>query len=327
MKLQGIAGQGSGKLGSQVWASSGGQQIVRQYKATIANPNTPAQVEQRAKFKLMSQVAASMASVIVMPKKGLVSSRNKFVKKNFDLVYMAGEEVGMSVENIQLTGGNAGFPAVNASRVGAINPISVTLASSAASIADRVVYNAFAISSEGNLQLVGSVVATDPGVDGDFPATLPANQTDTIIYAYGMKDTNAKATAKYGNYSISSGVDIANLFMDRKLSMSDFQLTSTSGNILPAGDTSTPDVPVNYVKITAYAPSFAYVQEVGGAQPSRYLVVTKQIGTSVSIQAADVRPLHEFTGWRDAVSGNIVSTERTYTFNATQDVTLYAIYS
>ena len=54
MKLNGIVGKGTGKLGASVFAISGGEQIVRQYNPVVSNPNTDAQVAQRAKLKLMS---------------------------------------------------------------------------------------------------------------------------------------------------------------------------------------------------------------------------------------------------------------------------------
>ena len=76
MKLYGLFGKGSGKLGSSVFAISSGEQIVREYNPVVENPNTPAQVEQRAKFKLLSQLASDLASALAFKKEGLVSTRN-----------------------------------------------------------------------------------------------------------------------------------------------------------------------------------------------------------------------------------------------------------
>ena len=86
MKLSSILGQGRGKLGAAVFSSTNGQQVVRQYQPNVKNPNTVAQTMQRARFKLMTQIASSMAPVITIPKSGAVSSRNMFVKKNMPLV-------------------------------------------------------------------------------------------------------------------------------------------------------------------------------------------------------------------------------------------------
>ena len=83
MKLNGFVGKGTGKLGSSVFAVSGGEQIVRQYNPNVSNPNTDAQVAQRAKFKLMSQLAAVLAPGLAFKKDSLVSPRNKFIKKRY----------------------------------------------------------------------------------------------------------------------------------------------------------------------------------------------------------------------------------------------------
>lgn len=85
MKLQGIVGTGSGKMGASVFAVRNGVQIVRQYQGLVINPKTPAQIEQRAKLKLTSQVAAALGPII-MGFRGMnpgVSQRNAFVSDLF----------------------------------------------------------------------------------------------------------------------------------------------------------------------------------------------------------------------------------------------------
>ena len=86
MKLNGLLGTGSGKLGTSVFTTVKGTQIVRQYQPTVNNPSTNLQVSQRSRFKLVSQIAASMADVIAIPRNGIISSRNLFVKKNMPAV-------------------------------------------------------------------------------------------------------------------------------------------------------------------------------------------------------------------------------------------------
>ena len=116
MKLNGFVGKGTGKLGASVFAISGGEQIVRQYNPKVANPNTDAQVEQRAKLKLMSQLAADMATSIAFRKKGLVSARNQFVSVNIGKCTFVneGENKGarIDVNQIDLTGASAAFPEI-----------------------------------------------------------------------------------------------------------------------------------------------------------------------------------------------------------------------
>lgn len=228
MKLSGIAGKGSGKLGSNVYAVSGGEQIVRQYNPVVANPSTPAQVVQRSRLKLASQIAAAMADVIAIPKSGLVSSRNAFMKRNFDL--FVGSEDGATCQyaKLQLTGSAIGLPAVNAEKSDA-QTLSIELASSATAVASRVIYNVFAKTTEQQLMLIASRVVTDSGENGTFPLEVTTSATELVVYAYGMRDMSSTASAKYGNYHVQSGEDIAKLVANRKLSAADFTFTQTQG--------------------------------------------------------------------------------------------------
>lgn len=228
MKLNGLAGKGSGKLGSNVYAVSGGEQIVRQYNPVVANPSTPAQVAQRSRLKLASQIAAAMANVIAIPKSGLVSSRNAFMKRNFDL--FVGSENGASCQysKLQLTGSAVGLPAVNAEKSDA-QTLSIELASSATAVASRVIYNIFAKTTEQQLMLIASRVVTEAGENGTFPLEVTTSAAELVVYAYGMRDMSSSASAKYGNYHVQSGEDIAKLVANRKLSAADFTFTNTQG--------------------------------------------------------------------------------------------------
>lgn len=228
MKLSGLAGKGSGKLGSNVYAVSGGEQIVRQYNPVVANPSTPAQVAQRSRLKLASQIAAAMADVIAIPKSGLVSSRNAFMKRNFDLI--VGSENGASCQysKLQLTGSAVGLPAVNAEKSDA-QTLSIELASDATAVASRVIYNVFAKTTEQQLMLIASRVVTEAGENGTFPLDVTTSATELVVYAYGMRDMSSTASAKYGNYHVQSGEDIAKLVANRKLSAADFTFTQTQG--------------------------------------------------------------------------------------------------
>ena len=238
MKLVGITGTGRGKLGSSVFSVNSGQQIVRQYQPVVANPSTVGQVNQRARLKLASQLAAAYAPVIAMPKQGLVSTRNQFIKKNMDAISAQGGTAQVTYENLQLTNGNVGLPAVLATR-SAANGIQVNLSESAANAVSRVVYVLFKKTTENQLQLVGSQIIEEAGDAGTFPATFPYDASDIAIYAYGMRDMSASATAKYRNYEVNSGSDVARLFTSRNLSQSDISLTQTRGNTMFAGSNET----------------------------------------------------------------------------------------
>lgn len=86
MKLAGMAGKGTGRVGSMVYAVRKGEQIVRQYNPNVANPNTPAQVAQRAKFKLLSQLSSIVAEGLLLKSEGAINPRNRFMALNLPAV-------------------------------------------------------------------------------------------------------------------------------------------------------------------------------------------------------------------------------------------------
>ena len=112
-RLEGITGGLSGKMGSAVFRQSGGQTIASQYQPIVKNPNSEGQQAQRAKFKLMSQLAAVMSSgfgtmgINERPARGRMSQRNAFVKANFPLVQVSQDNQAVTatipMELLQLT--------------------------------------------------------------------------------------------------------------------------------------------------------------------------------------------------------------------------------
>lgn len=120
--MQGITGKLSGKMGAAVFRVREGQQIVTQYNPIVKNPNTTGQQAQRAKFKLMSQLAAIMApgygtmGTINRPARGKSTQRNAFTQINMKLVEISteGEEVTARIpmEQLQLTSSFRPLPAM-----------------------------------------------------------------------------------------------------------------------------------------------------------------------------------------------------------------------
>lgn len=118
--MQGITGKLSGKMGSAVFRVRTGQQVVTQYNPIVKNPNTAGQQTQRAKFKLMSQLAAVMApgfgtmSVTTRKAKGKPSQRNAFTQLNIPLVEVTSEDQKITaeipMEDVKLTSSFRNLP-------------------------------------------------------------------------------------------------------------------------------------------------------------------------------------------------------------------------
>lgn len=210
MKLNGIIGKGTGKLGSSVFAISGGAQIVREYNPEVTNPNTEAQVAQRAKLKLMSQLGAALAPALGFKKQGLVSARNQFVSKNIGLCKFENSEAAVDFTAIQLTPSNMAFPDLSAPSIQG-NVMSVALSAAAPSSIKRVVYAVYRIGDSGDLQYVASKVVSEAGEGSTFPTTFNYTGDNVVVYAYGVKDTTTTATIKYENYVADSDSEEATL--------------------------------------------------------------------------------------------------------------------
>lgn len=315
-KVTSINGKATGKLGSVVYAVSAGQQIAREYNPNVANPSTSKQVNQRAKLKLMSQLSGAMAVAIAIPKDGLRSCRNLFIKENIGLVGASNGEAQISYENIQLTKGTTAIPGIKVQRV-STTALAVELLENAASTVDRVVYVAFKKNTENQLQYVGSVVADEATPDGTFSAELPYVAGDVLIYAYGMRDTSSSASAKYGNYEVHDGTDIADLVATRKLAAGDYQLTATRGTTLFSGDSENETAGANEVMVYITAQGNGTVASAGFSNGRKAV----EIGSQITISATPGTNA-TFIGWKNNGDGTTFSTTNplVLTINEQRDI-------
>lgn len=236
MKLTGLTGTGSGKLGSSVFSVHAGEQVVRQYQPVVTNPSTQTQVNNRARLKLISQLSAVMGDVIAIPRKGNVTSRNLFVSDNYQFTQALNGVATVDLSAIGLTRGGVHIPYVNAERVDTTS-IDVALADKADQIVDRVVYVMFYRNRSGELQLADSAVVETAGADGKFPYSFGYVAQDVVVYAYGIFDKNTKATAKFSDYAVETGTQVASLISDRKVSDKDYLISKTQGIFL-VGETT-----------------------------------------------------------------------------------------
>lgn len=82
MKLSGIFGTGSGKVGQSVFVVRPSENVVRAYQPRVANPRTVRQTATRTRLAFCSTLAKGLDDVLAigMPQRGLKSPRNAFVK-------------------------------------------------------------------------------------------------------------------------------------------------------------------------------------------------------------------------------------------------------
>ena len=322
MKLNGILGTGRGKLGTSVFTTVKGVQIVRQHQPVVSNPSTNLQVTQRSRFKLISQLAASMANVIAIPRIGLTSSRNLFIKKNMPVVRADVEGAQVSYENLQLTNGTAALPAIVATRSG-VN-LTLKLASNASGIVNRVIYCIFKKSSENQLMLNNSAIVSDAGEDGSFKLQITDIAGDLAIYAYGMKDTSASASATFGNYKVTNASDVATLVSNRSISSKDFIFTNTRGTTLFSGENENVTVGDNQVMVYLYVGENGEASVKIGDGNAVKVFAGKSFRKAVDkgskiVFTAFSEPNYISADWVNNNDGSTVSSSTVYTVNSVQD--------
>lgn len=224
----------TGKLADTVMSVRNGEQIARKYQPVVYNPSTPAQVEQRAKLKALSQLSAVVAPVIAFRRQGSVSSRNRFTKKNFVNVSFADDTASVNLLSVDLTGGVVALPALTVTRD--LSSMDVALSQDAPSI-DRVVYVVVVRNADNKLAL-GPTTVVEKEATGTFPWELgdnrPSYTLDCFVYAYGIRDNSEAARSKFGDLTSPDGETVAELIVSSSLLESDVTLTETVAASAPA---------------------------------------------------------------------------------------------
>lgn len=262
MKLNAILGKGTGKLGGMVLSVNSGEQIVREYNPKVSNPQTDAQVEQRAKFKLLSQIAAALSTSIAFRKMKMQSPRNRFVSANIKNASFENNEASVALDSLDLTGGSQLIPTLSVTR-GTGEAITIALSEAAAGDIKRIVYNIYKVTDGSKLQFIKEVLVSEAGAGRTFSVETTAPEADIVVYAYGIKDTTTRSTTKFEEYEASADDNNAVLDVLRALNSTDYVLTATAGEVLPfSGGGDTPRV----LKIAPAEVPFGNVPEIEGEQ-------------------------------------------------------------
>lgn len=217
----------TGKLADTVMSVRNGEQIARKYQPIVFNPSTAAQIAQRAKLKLMSQLSAVMAPVIAIRRQGPVSSRNLFTKKNFGALTYAADTASVDLTQIQLTSSVVALPAITTSRTGSVLTVALDTAQSLG--LDRVCYAAFRKQSDGKLRFLAAPVipASVENVSFSTEIQMGGQTAEVVVYAYGVRDNTEAARVIFGDMEAPLTTDVARLVTTSVLTETDVTLTET----------------------------------------------------------------------------------------------------
>ena len=315
MKLQGMAGKGSGKLGAHVYAISGGEQIVRQYNGEVTNPSTDSQVETRSKFKLLSQLAAALSPVIAIKKQGLVSGRNQFMQINKENARYTDNDASINLNKVQITKSNRGLDDFEADRSGG-TAIVVKMYNDVQASVDKMVYSVFKKNIDGSLTIHDTQVVTEAGADGKFQANLSYTASSVVIYAYGIKLTNDAAQAAFGNMVVPTAEQVAKLLTTSSEAASGSQPTRTKALTMNEGESTGSSDSEEHFTVSVTASGNGTVH--GGGS-----YVAGQVATLTATPDAEA----SFVAWkRGSASGAVLSTNATYSFEVTDNIVIVGVF-
>lgn len=307
---------GTGKLGNAIYSKVAGECIARQYNPNVSNPSTDAQVEKRSAFKLLSQLSAILKSDLAIRKEGLKSPRNLFMGANYAAVRVLDGVADINLNKVQITKSNRGLEDFSATR-SAGQPIAVVFASNIAASVDRVVYAAYIKQDDGSLVAHDSVMISVPGADGTFAGQIKATDKAVVIYAYGIKTLTGGATAAFGNLVAPTAEQVAKLITTSAETANGVALTRTKGLTMLEGENSGSSDAEEHFVVSVSASGNGSVS--GGGR-----FVAGQIATVSAVPDAEAT----FVAWRrGSTSGEVVSTNATYSFEVQTNVTLVAIFN
>lgn len=239
-RLQGISGGLSGKTGSYTFRQSRGETIVSQYQPIVKNPNTEGQQNQRARFKLMSQLAAIMApgfgtmSVTKRPGKQRPTQRNAFMAINMPAVIADGEIAKIQMEAVKLTTSNAPLGTIKQPNPATPNIVISNVPSNVSSI--RIVEVVYEEYNSVDTSTGSFIIKTRPEVKRIVDVPVQNNSAefitvnDATILAYGLIPSESLKGVDFDNiHTPNDQAFIAAVALDQMVSQGLIAETMTLG--------------------------------------------------------------------------------------------------
>lgn len=311
-KITNMVGLAKGKTGAIVYSVRNGQQIARAYNPYVGNPNTPAQVQSRAKLKLLSQVSAAVAPVIAIPRKGAQSPRNLFTRVNYKYTSYGSNVANLRLADMQLTDSAVGLEGFIADRTGG-SSIHCELNADMSTLYDAIVWVVVARMSSGQLFPFADAVVEVAGIGGKFAVDLPYTEGDISVHCYGIKTKSAAARAAFANMSSRSASGVASLVANRTVPVEELGLSETRGLFMPEGvdQQETTGVPMCAIRIAVQDENGNSVTGAGVATGAGNYPVGDQF--TIAFEPAEGVT---FLGWKqDGTSGLLQNNPYTATAN------------
>lgn len=230
-----------GKKGGLVTYKVGDMILAREYNPKVHNPRTEKQVQQRAKIKLLSQLAAIVRDIIAIFPSSEKSARAIFLADNWQFVEVQELTAQFNLENLRLTNGIIPLPNIRKEIVVSTirDRVWISMAEPPAEEVRAVFYYQFHRTNDGLLSLDGYAVSEYRDFapeHGYFPLytrgfKLIDNQfaeEDYYVFALGMICKTDDAWDIWTNEPYEPCELLARLIKFGYLTAQDFEFTQTS---------------------------------------------------------------------------------------------------
>lgn len=239
----------TGKKAGVITYKVGDTYLVREYTPKVSNPRTVKQVQQRAKIKLLSQIAALMRFCIaIFPSSGK-SSRSIFSRLNYHLINALSTTAEIDFSSVYLTDSTNPLPQVEKDVVFIDSRFRKYIHFLNEPTADikRVFYFLFTKSDNGKLSLVDYYLSerrTTPTARGFFNWAGAPIEVDTdgkslhdyVVYAVGMGDNSEEATEYFLNLDVDYIEQVGRLISEKLISSTNYYFTETKSLSWHRGD-------------------------------------------------------------------------------------------
>lgn len=238
----------TGKKAGVVTYKVGDTYLVREYNPSPANPRTEKQVQQRAKIKLLSQIAALFRFIIaIFPTSGK-SARSLFLTLNWQNIYFSSGQAQISLENIDITGTDTPITELSyrLRSVWDLPKAFVYFPDEPPDNIQRVFYYLFRLLDNNKLILQDYICTENRGTSPQ--RQFYAWQCDAIeldeqghttanyyVYAFGMIDKSVEATEKWDDNTYEPQEHIAPQIKLGLITPDLYEFTETKYLFIPKG--------------------------------------------------------------------------------------------
>lgn len=219
-----------GKLGGVVYQQYEGMQISREYQPVVKNPQTTKQVENRAKFKMSSQIVAQFKNVFILRLAKLSNYTRMRRAVAVNAIYTSAN-AGTADEPATLI--NTVVDAINNKSLSAIaaptiSPFSNGVVSITAESGKAVTYTMVSYDANGLPTKIESETYTSDGTAKQV--TVSARATNAVIMAVSTEATTEDGRAIIDNTSIEDNKFYIEI--SRAVAAGDLEVSAMSAQVM-----------------------------------------------------------------------------------------------